>query len=75
MEGTLKRNNVLEPMSPYGCHSDNAPTKFKEPLLTNGRVVWPHRMSVECRYDKALGDIRCGECKHRWDSAYVEGLK
>lgn len=75
MEGTLKRNNILEPMSPYGCHSSQAPNRFKESLITNGRVVWSHRMSTECRYDKAPTDARCSECGHKWDNVYVEGLR
>lgn len=74
MEGTIKVNNVLMPMMPYGCHSDNSPDRFKEPLLTNGRVVWPHRMSTQCRYDGRERDQRCAECEHVWDTAYVETL-
>ena len=78
MKGTLRRNNVLEPMSPYGCF-DRQIVEIVRHGNGNGNPEWPHVMSVTCRYDKRQQDQRCRkdgrECVVQWDLEYVESLK
>ena len=47
----------------YGCW--NRPDKFKETVeSTEFGVVFPFRMSHECRYDRSNTDSGCSDCKH-----------
>lgn len=78
MQGTIKRNNVLEPMSPYyGCHHTQAPNKFKSNAVhhSKGWPSFPMRMSMKCRYDRKHQDERCKGCKVEYDAEYVDSLK
>lgn len=80
MQGTIRRNNVLEPMSPYGCYSDTP--KLRVPWIgvmhgqaTESSPSWPHVMSSKCRYDRKHQDERCEGCKVEYDAEYVANLR
>ena len=77
MQGTIRRNNVLEPMSPYGCYSDTPKLRVSSFFVRNGnmKAEWPHRMTVACRYDRKHQDERCKGCKVEYDAEYVDSLK
>ena len=79
MQGTIKRNNVLEPMAPYGCFDRKIVEIVAHGNRQEGYVSWPHTMSVSCRYDMRQTDERCRkdgrECNVSWDEAYLESLK
>jgi hypothetical protein len=73
---TIKVNNVLMPMHPYGCHQ----TKPKQmPTVVSHSqtytVNWPMAMSTKCRYDAKASDKRCAGCNKPYDDEYVDSLK
>jgi len=72
MEGTIRVNNVLQPMMPYGCYN-----RVILPFVFNGdmTVSWNHRMSTKCRYDRKNQDKRCTGCKTEYDDEYVRALR
>ena len=77
LHGTMRKNGVLGPMTPYGCHSDLSPDKFTQAVVYHGSGEgqgWLHRMSMSCRYDRKLSDARCNKCTHDYDIPYVNGL-
>lgn len=62
---------------PNGCHSSVCPDKFKTDSVrhSTGAVIWPNRMSRQCRYDEKENDRRCDGCQHPWDQVYVEAIR
>lgn len=80
MKGTIKRNNVLQPMMSYGCHSDKPTERVVRGLVRHGNgspknEAWPHYMSRKCRYDNKFKDERCEGCQVDYDQEYVDALK
>jgi hypothetical protein len=79
MKGTIRRNGVLEPLSPYGCFDRGINMIVRHGNGKEGNPEWPHTMSVTCRYDKRKQDQRCfkdgRECVVQWDLEYVESLR
>lgn len=74
MIGTIRRNNVLEPMSPYGCYQRLEVRQVMTVQHSSGKTSWPMRMSTSCRYDQRAHDQRCAGCAKPYDNDYVESL-
>lgn len=61
MQGTIRRNGVLEPMSPYSCI--NKPRLETVSHSQDATVTWPDVfMRGPCPYDKKATDERCAGC-------------
>lgn len=74
MQGTIRRNNVLEPMTGYLCNIKLHVSPIDTVYHSSGKASWPMRMSTECRYDMRQKDERCEGCVRPWDREYVESL-
>lgn len=46
----------------YGCHNKPRPAYGDPVYHSQGRVSWPHRFSVGCKYDRMEKDGRCEGC-------------
>ena len=72
MQGTIRRNNVLEPMSPYGCWNKPRVRTVRH----GGGVVgtgpeWEDFGSPGCNYDRKPG----GSSRHGVDGRCIGCLK
>lgn len=62
MNGTIRRNGVLEPMTPYSCI--NKPRLESVAHSQDASVTWPDIfIKGPCPYDKKKVDIRCEGCR------------
>lgn len=70
MQGTIRRNGVLEPMSPYGCWNTE-----RLPVVAHSQdasVTWPDVfMKGKCPYDRSPH----GNSRHGVDERCVGCLK
>lgn len=75
LESESNALNTCSSTRPYGCKDRKIRPGYFMPVRRYDRdgsgdfqmvtKFIPHRMSAGCRYDKAMADPRCCDCKHR----------